>query len=420
MNDTDLLYRFGAALAVGILIGMQREYAGGEKKSEIAAGVRTFSLLSLLGCLAAMVSDLLNSPWPLVASVLGIALLLAINYYFEAARREPGLTTETAALLTLFVGALTYTHRVIPAIAAAVLITFLLSFKPALHQFARRLTVEDITGTLKFALISAVVLPILPNRPYGPEPFDVFNPYRIWLLVVMISGISFLGYLLIKLIGSKRGIGLTGFLGGLASSTAVTLSFSQKSRRNSKLSSSFALAITIAWTVMFLRMLIVVAILNVSLAKMLVWPLSASIVVGLIYCLFLYRKYVRGDEKSDVEFSNPFELGPAIKFASLFVVILLISKIALIRFGDAGLYFSSFFSGLADVDAIALSVAQLSADASLTIKVASRAIVLAAVSNTLSKGAIVIATGDPALRRAIWPGFVLMLVTGLMVAFLLF
>jgi uncharacterized membrane protein (DUF4010 family) len=284
--------------------------------------------------------------------------------------------------------------------------------------FVRRITREDIYATLKFAVITAIVLPVLPNRTFGPPPLDVLNPYKIWLMVVFISGISFLGYVLVKVVGSRQGIGLTGLLGGLVSSTAVTLSFAQRSQRESELAKPFALAITVAWTVMFSRVLVEVAALNAALLRVLWVPMAASAAAGLLYCVYLYFAQ-RTEEEGEVAFSNPFELGPAVKFGLLYAVILLISKAAQMYLGNTGVYLSSIVAGLADVDAITLSMAELSGVAGgLDLSTAARAIVLAAMSNTAVKGGIVLTGGSLALRRALLPAFGMMLVTGIGLAFL--
>jgi uncharacterized membrane protein (DUF4010 family) len=246
----------------------------------------------------------------------------------------------------------------------------------------------------------------------------VLNPYRIWLMVVFISGISFLGYILIKIVGSREGIGLTGFLGGLASSTAVTLSFSQRSQDQSSLAKPFALAITVAWTMMFARVLLEVAAINPELLRVVWLPMIAAGLAGLVYSLYLYFAQ-SWEEEGSVSFTNPFELGPALKFGLLYAVILVVARTAQIYFGETGVYFSSVLSGLADVDAITVSMAQLSASVSgIPLRTASRAIVLATMANTLVKGGIVVVLGSGSLRKAIIPGFLLIIATGLSIGFL--
>jgi uncharacterized membrane protein (DUF4010 family) len=282
----------------------------------------------------------------------------------------------------------------------------------------QRITREDVYATLTFAVITVIVLPVLPNQAFGPPPLDVLNPHKIWLMIVFISGISFLGYVLVKVVGPRQGIGLTGLLGGLVSSTAVTASFAERSQRENELAKPFALAITVAWTVMFARVIVEVAALNAALLRVLWQPMVASAAAGLAYGVYLYLAQ-RTDREGEVAFSNPFQLGPAVKFGLLYAVILLVSKAAQTYLGDLGVYLSSIVGGLADVDAITLSMAELSRAAGGVDPItAERAIVLAAMSNTVAKGGIVLVSGTSALRRALLPGFVLMLVVGISVAFL--
>jgi len=408
----DYFYRFVVALGIGFFIGIQRESVYDDTERRLFAGVRTFALISLAGYVAALTADQLASALPFMGILLVFGVLLAISYYRDVRDQKPGMTTEIATLITFVIGAVCYWNQILLAAALGVTVTTLLSLKPQFRSLAHAITREDIYATLKFAVISIIVLPILPNRNFGPPPFDVFNPYKIWLMVVFISGISFLGYVMIKIVGAQRGIGFTGLLGGIASSTAVTLSFSQRSRSSPELARPFSLAIIVAWTVMFVRVLVVIFALNTALALRLVLPMCALLAVGLIYCGYLYLRQ-RTYEKDDLTFVNPFELGPALKFGVLYTLILLISTAARVFFGDTGIYISSFVSGLADVDAIALSMVDLvGAPTNLNLTVAARAVTIAAISNTLFKGVFALVSGSPALRRALWPGMALMVAVG--------
>jgi len=416
MDTISLFYRFAVALAAGILIGLQREYAVDQKANSFA-GIRTYSLLAIGGCIAALSSDILQSPLPFAALMLLFGSIIGISYFNSARAGFIGATSEVVAILTLLLGALAYWKHYELVAGVAVSITVILAAKPELERFARRITREDISATLKFAVITAIILPVLPNQSFETAPFDVLNPYKIWLMVVFISGISFLGYVLIKVVGTKHGIGLTGLLGGLVSSTAVTLSFSQRSKSEPALSKPFALAIVVAWTVMFARVLVEVAVLNRELLKVVWIPITAAAVTGLCYGAYLFFSQ-RTKEKGEMSFSNPFELKPAITFGLLYGLILLVSKAAQMYFGGTGVYVSSILAGTTDVDAITLSMAELSGvPGGLDITVASRAVVLAALSNTAVKGGIAFFSGSVALRKALMPGFVLMLVVGIVVAF---
>ncbi len=416
MELAEIFLKFGISLAIGILVGLQRQYAFDEDEREIAAGIRTFGLMGLIGCAATMVSQNLNSPLPFVVIVIVGGGLIAINYFIEAWKSDTGLTTEFSALLTILAGALVYLGHLEIAIATIVAVTGLLSLKFEMHSFVRHITKEDFFATLKFAVITAIILPILPNRNFGPEPFNIFNPHTIWLLIVLISGVSFVGYILIKIVGAKRGIGIVGVLGGLASSTAVTLNMTQRSRSTPKLSPSFTQGILISWTVMYVRLLIIIAAVNVSIIRYLWLPVLAGIVTGLSYSLYLYLRQKRDVEAEDVSITNPFELGPAIKFGIVFSVILLLSKAAQVYLGDAGVYLASLASGLANVDAISLSVANMSlGETTLTYRTAAIAIALASVSNTLLKGAVSAIGGSAELRKTIIPGAIIMIVSVLAV-----
>jgi len=409
--DITLFLKFGVALLIGFLIGMQREYSFNQPDQEHPAGIRTFALMSLAGCGGAFASAILASPWPFVAVLLVVGISFAVTHYVACQRGLTGLTTEISSLLSVLCGAMAYWDQLTLAVALGVMTTVILSFKPEMHNFAHSITREDLYATLKFAVITAIVLPVLPNRTFGPAPFNVVNPFTVWLFVVFISGISFIGYVLMKLIGVRKGVGLTGLLGGLASSTALTLSFIQRSRSNPELSRPFALAIIIAWTVMFARVAILVVAINRPLADKILLPLGVPILAGLICCFFLINRSGT-PEKTDVAFVNPFELWPAFTFAILFTLILILSKTAQMYLGSKGIYITSLISGLADVDAITLSLTQLSLpQGGLDLAQAGRAILLAAAANTLLKGLLVVATGSLGLRRAILPGF--LAVTGM-------
>ncbi len=418
MDQTQLFLRFGASIAIGFLIGLQREFAHGGHKQEIVAGERTFALLGLVGALAAMAADELQSPLAFFGIILLLGAFATVAYFIDAWRGHVGLTTEIAIVVTILVGALCYWGQLVLAVALGIATTTLLSLKLETDRLVRSITRADIFAALQFAVITAIILPVLPNESFFPPPFDVLNPFKIWLMVVFISGISFLGYVAIKIVGPEQGIGITGFLGGLVSSTAVTLSFSERSSREPDLSKPFALAITIAWTVMFSRVLIEVGVLNRELLAIVWLPLAAAGLVGLLYGVYLFLSQ-RASEKGEVQFSNPFDLGSAIKFGLLYGVVLLVSRAAQMYFGETGIFVSSLLSGAADVDAITLSMAELSATGGLDIHTASRAIVIATMSNTMVKGGIALMGGSPMLRRALWPVILLMASVGIGIAFIM-
>jgi uncharacterized membrane protein (DUF4010 family) len=295
----------------------------------------------------------------------------------------------------------------------------LLSLKVQTHALARTLDQEDVFATLKFAVITVVVLPLLPQQGYGPAPFDVLVPYNVWLMVVLISGISFLGYVLIKVVGPRRGVGLTGVLGGLASSTAVTLSVAERSRDTQGLDRPFALAVMLAWAIMFVRVIVEVAVINPPLLVTVWAPILGVLLVSLAYCGYLYGVRTSDEQEEPQTVQNPFRLGPAITFGVLYAVILVLSNWAQSYFGDAGVYLSSVVAGLADVDAITLSMARLHESGDLGATTATRAIVIAAAANTVLKGGIVALTGTRGLRQAVVPGLLLIVAASAGVVLLL-
>jgi len=418
MDTTATLARFGLAFVIGILVGLQREYAGQRAEQGLFAGARTLALIGIAGCASALLSDLAGTPWVLIAASLVVAALIGIAYFVSASRGDIGLTTEIAAFLVFLIGALCYWGTLEIAAALGVGVAVLLSLKIGVRHFVGRLSEDDVLATLKFAVITAIVLPLLPNRTFGSAPWDVLNPHNIWLMVVFISGISFVGYVLIKLVGSRRGVGLTGLLGGLVSSTAVTLSFTQRSRSHASLARPFALAITVAWTMMFARVLVEAAVLNPKLLASLWLPIGGAGVVGLCYCGFLLFSTGDSGTGDDVELKAPFELGPALRFALAYAAILVVSRGAQMLLGDAGVYVSATVSGIADVDAITLSLARMARSGTVDLGTATHGIVIAAMVNTVVKGGMVAVLGAATLRRAIVPAVGLILATGFGLAFL--
>ena len=421
MINQDIFLTFGASLLIGVLIGMQREYAHGSSNGTgLFAGARTFALMSLVGSTAAFLGDALDSDLVFIAIIGLMSLMVIVAYYVTATEREEiGLTSEVAALITILIGAICYLHSIELAAAMGVVTTVLLAVKGELRQFVRVITQEDVFATLQFAVITAIVLPVLPNKTFGAPPFDVLNPAQIWEMVIFISGINFLGYILVKIVGPKKGLGISGLLGGLASSTATTMSFSERSKSQTGMEKPFAVAIIVAWIIMFIRVTIEVAVVN-SLLLSSVWPaLAAMGLTGLIYAVYLYISQTAIDEE-ELALSNPFELGTAIKFGLIYALVLLGTKAAELYIGEKAIYLTSIIAGLADVDAITLSISDLTRiGGSISLETGKHAIILATISNTLAKGVLVFSIGSKSLRRFIWPIMVLMVVIGIGIGFIL-
>ncbi len=410
-----LFQRFGIALALGLMIGVERE----REHPAAFAGIRTFPLITLLGCTGAMLNDLF-APWSFAITLVILAAFVIASYIQPSTAGAPGITTEIASVLGFLFGALVWWQMIELAAALAVVTVLLLATKKPLQQLSQRIGPQDVAAALQFGIITLIVLPILPDKTYGP--LHVINPRDIWLMVVLIAGINLVGYVLIKVLGSQQGIVLAGLLGGLVSSTATTLSFSQRSREKSDLAPELALGIVLASTIMFMRVLVEVFTVNVELGRTLLAPIASAGGVGLLGCGYLWlshrKKAPRLEETEQIEASNPFELWPAIQFGLLFGVVLFISKAAQEFFGTAGVYVSSAAAGLTDVDAITLSLSSLAGNA-ISKPVAARGITLAALANTGVKAFIVSSAGSPALRRHALPIFLLMIATGIIVSFVL-
>lgn len=399
MFDLDLALRFGAALGLGLLLGLERER---KRDAELLfGGVRTFALIALLGAIGAFLERELNQGWLVLVAFVAVGSLVVVSYAMTAARGELGITTEITALLAFIVGALCGWSHVDVAAVVTVVCLLLLTLKDYLHRLARRVELADVEATLKFAVISVIILPLLPNETFGPPPLDVINPYKIWLMVVLIAGLNFLGYVLVKVFGDEHGLVVTGILGGLVSSTAVTLSFSQRSRQEPAMSSAFVLAIVVAWTIMFLRVVVIVGMVNRSLAGGLALALGLMAAAGLLVSLVLWQRTRFHGRGVVTAGTNPFELGEAIKFGLLFGVVTLVAKAAEVYLGETGLYIAGALAGLTDVDAISLSMANLAATEPESLNVAARTIVIAVVANTLTKTGMAVFLGAPTLRRTI-------------------
>ena len=411
-----LTLRFGAALGLGVLLGLERERT---KRQTSFAGVRTLGLLALSGGVAAFIDESLGRPWLALAVFAAEAALVVVAYRVTAERGELGVTTEVSALLAFLLGFLCVRGYVMTAAGLAVASGAVLALKDWLHRLSSRIEAADVEATLKFAIVSIIILPLVPDRTFGPAPLDVINPFQIWLMVVLISGLNFASYLLVKIVGAEHGIGLTGLLGGLVSSTAVTLGFSQRSRAEPAQATPLALGILIAWTVMFVRVVVLVAAVDARLLARVGLAMLAFGLPSLAICWLLWRRQRPAETASVSAGQNPFELGEAIRFGLLFGVITFAAKAAQVYLGDSGVYLAGAIAGLPDVDAIALSMAQLArADAAGT-GLASRTIVIAVAANTLFKTGMVAFLAEPSLRKLILAASGVILVSAALAAWVI-
>jgi len=418
MMELNTAWQFGAALGLGMLIGLERERTRGKERT--FAGVRTFALVALLGVTSVYAGEKSGQPWIVGLVFLAVVALVAVSYHITAQQGNIGTTTEVSVLLTFFIGSICAWDQVATAGAVAVVTMLLLALKGWLHDLAKKIETSDVEATLKFAIITLIVLPLVPDTNYGPAGLEVINPYKTWLMVVLIAGLNFAGYILVKVVGREHGLGITGLLGGLVSSTAVTLSFSQRSRTEPDLASVLSLSILLAWTVMFFRVVVEVGVVNISLAKDLVSGMVLMGVISLAICILLWRRgRRRSTVKAEVESgNNPFELGDAIKFGGLFAVVIFVASAAQVYFGNTGLYLAGALAGLTDVDAIALSMASLARQDPASSGAAARTIVIAVISNTMVKCGMAIWIGAPSMRKTMIPITCALALSGVAAAYL--
>lgn len=405
----ELFSALALSLTLGIIVGIER---GWQERAEAEggrpAGIRTFGLIGLAGGLAALLSRELGE------TVFGFALLalvgvLTVSHWVEQQiDRDVGVTTVIAGMVTFLLGALPlYDHSALAA-AAAVITAILLSLKPLLHGWLRLLEADDWYAALKLLLISVVVIPLLPNRGYGP--WGVLNPYELWWMVVLIAGISFLGYMAMKMVGTDRGLLLTGLLGGLASSTAATLSLARLTRAGAAPAGAAA-AILIASTMMFPRLLLVVALLNPALAALVTLPLLAMALVAVLGSGWLWHKGRRSSASPSLTITNPFQLLPAIQFGLLLAAVMLATEASRLWLGEQGLLIAVTLAAIPDVDAIVLSLMRMSREG-LEMGVVVPGVILAAAVNTLAKGVLATLIAGRALAWQLLPWLSLTIAAG--------
>lgn len=404
--------------SLGALIGTIRQWGKQhEEKSEDGfAGVRTFTLWALLGTTSAAISAEF-APATFITTLLLIGAHLILRGVFGRIEFKIGFTTTAASLLTFLMGGLVYWQHTQAAVVLSAGTMLLLGLKQPIHAWTRKFTAADIRSTLQFVAITGVILPLVPNRGFGP--YAAFNPYSMWLMVVLISGLGFAGYLLMRSLGTNAGVAVTGLVGGLASSTATTLAFSRRSRDDPGSSPAYALAVVLASLVMLARIGALVLALEREIF-MVLWPtLVAMSLPGIGYAGWMFfGRPVKSASLEQPELKNPLSLGIAIKFAAVYSLITLLVRTVSEEELNRGLFVVAFLSGLTDVDAITLTTIDSSKSGALAAAIGARVIIFAAAANTLAKAVITVFLGSPQLRRRMTLIFGLTLATGL-VAFAL-
>jgi len=399
LGELEMLQRLGVALAIGLLVGTERGWSTRQlAEGRRVAGIRTFGLIGLLGGLWAFIGSYAGE---LVLAIAFAALAtLLIVAYVQVLKKDTdiGATSMVAALVTFGLGALASFGELEVATSGAVIMTLLLGVKPELHRLVMRIERRELAAVIQLLLMSVVLLPVLPNQGYGP--WQALNPFRIWWMIILIAAISFAGYVAIKAAGARLGILLTGIFGGMASSTATTLSLARLGKSRPSLHPLLSAGVIVACATMFPRMLLLAWVIAPSFAFRLLLPLGLAGVAAYGVALWTWRGASASEAAADLMPSNPFEFGMAVKYGALLAAIMVLSFALQDWFGQTGLFLLALVSGLADVDAVTLTFGGRVADASLAAALAAWATLAAAFSNTVVKiGLVAMSSGGAMLWR---------------------
>ena len=397
----DLIQGVLIALALGFLIGLEREYAKRViDKEEQFAGVRTHTLIGLFGFLCAYLATHYGH-WLFIIAGAGLITLVIASYVVSAKTGNYGITTELSAILTFVIGAIVFQGEVLLAVITTVILTSLLSLKLKLHTFITTLTAQEIRAFIQFVIISAVVLPFLPTEPFGPN--GVWNLHEIWTMVILVTGISLAGYLLAKIIGTQKGTILAGVVGGLVSSTAVTLSMARRSRESTTTSPIIAaVGIIGATATLYPRILLEAWVVNRALALQMAIPIAAITAAAFGIAYWVHRNNKEASA-APVPLTNPLNFSVAIQFGLIYMAVQWLMDLSAGSSSTAGLYVASLVFGATDMDAITLSIARQPGVAENIQGVT--AILLATLSNTVMKFLIVVFFGNRTLMKWVGLGF---------------
>jgi uncharacterized membrane protein (DUF4010 family) len=387
LTDIDLgvLPRYAAALALGLLMGLERE-----RNPAAKAGLRTFALTALLGVLAAHLAALSTMPWLLPAGLVAVALMIVGAYVRDPEPGgDPGTTTVAALLLAYGLGVLTWFDETQLAATLAIAITVLLYFKAELRGMSQKLTRQDLISALQFAVLSLIVLPLLPDRDYGP--YGALNPYQIWWMVVLIAGVSLAGYALLRIFSGRHGAVVLGVLGGLVSSTATTLAFARHAKQSEAMSRIAIIVIVLANLVVMVRLGMVIAVVSPTALPHLLPVLGGGLLFGSAGAAYGLAKLKPARDMPELPLANPTEIRSALLFGALYIVVLLAAAWLSHRLGTQGLYAVAVASGLTDVDAITLSSLRLFTLGQVNGEQLATVVLLAVNANLLFKAALVLA-----------------------------
>jgi uncharacterized membrane protein (DUF4010 family) len=381
MGNFELTFqiRFIIALGLGFLLGLEREASGIYRKRPVTAGVRTYSLISLYGFGCAWLSQI-GVSFALPIGLLSIAAFASLEYLARVKEGHLGWTSDVAALLTFIIGALALLTQIWVPLAIGITSAILLSEKTLIEKYVQNLKEFELFAILKFLVVTLLVLPLLPDKGY--TQFNL-NPVRTWKIVIIISSIGFAGYFLIKRLGSRYGLWLSGVLGGIVSSTAVSIAVGRIAQRLPHQGRNALQSSLLASSVMYIRILVIIWIIGPQFLPFLWWKLVSLAFVGLIISL-LFRRTGPSPESPDVTtLQNPFEITPAVIFASLFLALQVVTTLVKSSFGNAGLFLLSFVIGVTDIDPFILSLVNNNSDVT---NVLVSSIVISMMGNTLIKG----------------------------------
>lgn len=393
MDQLELFQRLGIALAVGMLVGLERGWrARDAADGDRTAGLRTFGLSGLLGGISAALAALTH-PLVLAAGMLAYTAAVGVFFYWEAREeRNFSATALVAAMLTFAIGAYTVVGIPAVAIAAAVAMTLVLALREQLHGLIRNVTWFELRAVLTLMAMTFLLLPVLPDRTI--DPWDSLNPYDTWLMAILIAAVSFVGYVLVRVTGDSVGVGLASLTGGLTSSTATTLALARMQRESSGGARVLAGGVLMAGSIMMFRVVVIVFLLLPALAGRIAPAIAGAGVICVVAgALMTFGSKARHGESPDFGLKNPFELKTALKLAALIAVIGLVANIVVMQIGNSAVFVVAALSGLADVDAVILSIARM-AGGQLELDAAGLGIVIAVAANTLAKCAMAAWLGD--------------------------
>lgn len=413
VSGEHLVWNLFIALMLGAIVGTQRGWVmRNSVEGSRVAGIRTFSLVGLLGGLIGAVAER-YSPYLIGFGLIALVILACIAFVIQQKKsKDISITGVVSLLITFINGTLAVSGQVVVAASAAVITAVVLDNKKELHQALQRLQEYELDAALRLMLISVVLLPLLPNQTFGP--WNALNPYEIWWMVVLIASISFVGYFAIKIGGAKRGILFTSMFAGLSSSTALTLQFSNLSREQEGISPLLASGILLSCGTMFPRLLIVLSVINPQLVS-LIWPVIITMMVAIyVPAWWIWRScQIEKVEQSNKQ-TNPLALQSALFFGLVLAMIMLLSHALSEWLGNTGVLILAALSGITDVDAISLALGRQSTQ-SLAVTTAALGIILAASVNTLVKMAMVVAIGHRKLWHRVVPVMTMSVVAGVVV-----